>query len=101
MLCSEVFEVTGETLQNLAMRHLCVKKPQIKKNKKICSFFQLKSQLCAKLNLPSPRLIPLAPPGFSMHPTMKVKSNPIQLEENEWLIYNKWALNNNKPTREQ
>lgn len=75
------------------MRHLHVKEK--------CSCFQLQPKLCAELNLPSPGLIPAAPPEFSMHPTMKVKSNPIQLEENEWLIYNKWALNNNKPTREQ
>lgn len=77
------------------------KKKNNNKKKKNCSFFQLQPKLCAELNLPSPALIPAAPPGFSVHPTMKVKSNPIQLEENEWLIYNKWALNNNKPTREQ
>lgn len=77
---------------------VCKKPPNWKKKK---SFFQLQPKLCVKLNLPSPGLIPVAPPGFSMYPTMKVKSNPIQLEENEWLIYNKWPLNNNKPTREQ
>lgn len=79
----------------------CKSSHELFARKKSCSFFQLQPKLCAELNLPRPGLIPAAPPGFSMHPTMKVKSNPIQLEENEWLIYNKWALNNNKPTREQ